>query len=112
MGSVADASVGFWQVSEFPVVEHGVDDEELLVADLRACEMRETGSSPLPSRWTTFRMSKRWRGSISRGCGRFIAVSKVTNAVHRDMKADRGSVVIAVVECSRLRVSMRFERAE
>jgi hypothetical protein len=50
MGSVADASVGFWQVSEFPVVVHGVDDEELLEADLRAYETPVAGSSPLPSR--------------------------------------------------------------
>lgn len=50
MGSVADASVGFWQVSEFPVVVHGVDDEELLVADLRAYETPVAGSSPLPWR--------------------------------------------------------------
>jgi len=58
IGRVADGSTGFWQVSELPVVVHGVLDEELLVADLRACETPVAGSSPLPWRRTTFRMSK------------------------------------------------------
>lgn len=58
IGSVAVASVGFSQVSEFPVVVHGVDDVVLLVADLRSCITPVAGSSPSRRKEATFRMPK------------------------------------------------------
>jgi hypothetical protein len=55
IGSVLDASVGFWQVFEvLSLTQEGVADVEL--AALRGCDTLEPGCKSLLSSWSTFRM--------------------------------------------------------